>query len=132
VRLVDYTFEPFSGRILLTSFLPAVDEQLNPVSLRITYEVDQGGTAFWVVGADGQFKIGKGFEIGGSAVTDRNPLAPYDLYSANAVLAPGRAHGTGGGSGAKQQHRQHQPDQPVDHTRAGRPRGRSEGQRRAR
>jgi hypothetical protein len=62
-----------------------VDEQLNPVSLRITYEVDQGGTAFWVVGADGQFKIGKGFEIGGSAVTDRNPLAPYDLYSANAV-----------------------------------------------
>lgn len=85
VRLADYSFEPFSGRILLTSFLPAVDEQLNPVSLRVTYEVDQGGTAFWVVGADGQFKIGQGFEIGGSAVTDRNPLAPYDLYSANAV-----------------------------------------------
>ena len=80
VRLADYSFEPFSGRILLTSFLPAVDEQLNPVSLRVTYEVDQGGTAFWVVGADGQFKIGQGFEIGGSAVTDRNPLAPYDLY----------------------------------------------------
>lgn len=47
-RLVDYTFEPFSGRILLATFLPSVDADLNPVSLRITYEVDQGGDKFWV------------------------------------------------------------------------------------
>ena len=90
LRLADYSFEPFSGRVLLTSFLPSVDDQLNPVSLRITYEVDQGGTAFWVVGADGQWRANSSLEVGGSAVTDRNPLAPYDLYSANAVwrIAP--------------------------------------------
>jgi hypothetical protein len=85
-RLVDYTFEPFSGRILLTSFLSSVDENLNPVSLRVTYEVDQGGERFWVAGADAQFRVNQMLEVGGSAVTDRNPLSPYELQSANATL----------------------------------------------
>lgn len=84
-RLVDYSFEPFSGRILLAQFLGSVDADLNPVSLRITYEVDQGGPAFWVGGADAQWRLGGSFEIGGSAVEDRNPLAPYELRSANAT-----------------------------------------------
>lgn len=85
-RLVDYTFEPFSGRILLTNFLSAFDENLNPVSLRVTYEVDQGGDRFWVGGADAQYRVNSLLEIGGSAVTDRNELAPYELESANATL----------------------------------------------
>lgn len=89
VRLVDYSFEPFSGRILLHQFLPAVDEQLNPVSLRVSYEVDQGGDAFWVLGADAQWRITPQLEVGGSMVQDRNSLAPYDLGSANAMLRLG-------------------------------------------
>jgi hypothetical protein len=76
LRLVDYGFEPFSGRILLTQMLPAVDADLNPVSLRITYEVDQGGSAFWVAGADAQARLGTAVEVGGAVVEDRNPLAP--------------------------------------------------------
>jgi hypothetical protein len=89
VRLVDYTFEPFSGRILLTSFLPSVDDNLNPVSLRITYEVDQGGTEFWVGGGDAQWRVTQNIEVGGSLVKDKNALAPYDLVSANATLRLG-------------------------------------------
>ena len=85
LRLVDYGFEPFSGRILLTQMLPAVDADLNPVSLRITYEVDQGGSAFWVAGADAQARLGTAVEVGGAVVEDRNPLAPYRLHSANAT-----------------------------------------------
>lgn len=85
LRLVDYGFEPFSGRILLAQFLPAVDADLNPVSLRVTYELDQGGEAFWVAGADGQLRLGASVEVGGSLVEDRNPLAPYRLGSANAT-----------------------------------------------
>jgi hypothetical protein len=85
-RLVDYSFEPFSGRIVLTQFLPSVDEQLNPVTLRVTYELDQGGEAFWVGGADAQWQLNPNLEIGGAAVTDRNALAPYNLASANATL----------------------------------------------
>lgn len=88
-RLVDYSFEPFSGRILLHQFLGAVDDQLNPVSLRVSYEVDQGGDAFWVLGADAQWRLTPQLEIGGSLVQDKNPLAPYDLGSANATLRLG-------------------------------------------
>lgn len=87
-RLVDYSFEPFSGRILLASFLPSVDDQLNPVSLRVSYEVDQGGEAFWSAGVDAQVKLGRGLELGGSAVTERNPLAPYELLSGNLTWRP--------------------------------------------
>ena len=82
-RLADYTFEPFSGRIVLNQFLGGFDSSLNPVTLRVTYEVDQGGDAFWVVGADGQLRISDSIEIGGSLVQDKNPLAGNRLASAN-------------------------------------------------
>lgn len=88
-RLIDYSFEPFSGRILLSQFLPALDDDLNPVSLRISYEVDQGGDPYWTVGGDAQVKLAEQLELGGSLVKDRNPLAPYDLASANATWRMG-------------------------------------------
>jgi hypothetical protein len=85
-RLVDYSFEPFSGRILLNSFLPAFDSELNPVSLRITYEVDQGTETFLVVGADAQLKVNERFELGAAYVDDRNPYAAFEMGSANLGL----------------------------------------------
>ena len=42
-RFTDYEFEPFSGRLLFRRPVPALDERLNPVSIRVTYEVDAGG-----------------------------------------------------------------------------------------
>jgi hypothetical protein len=82
-RLADYSFEPFSGRIILNQFLPGFDDNLNPITLRVTYEVDQGGDAFWVMGADGQVRINDAFELGGSLVQDQNPLAAFRLASLN-------------------------------------------------
>ncbi len=88
IALVDYTFEPFSGRIVLNSFLPSFDSNLNPVSLRVSYEVDQGGDAFWVTGVDGQWHINDQLEVGGSAVDDQNPLASNSMLSANIRWQP--------------------------------------------
>ena len=85
-RFTDYSFEPFSGRILFTRPVPSVDESLNPMSVRITYEVDQGGEKFWVYGANGQYRINSLLEVGGSYVKDENPLAPFELASANATM----------------------------------------------
>ena len=86
VRFVDYTFEPFSGRILFVQPVPSVDSNLNPVSVRITYEVEQNGPTFWLTGADGQWRINDSIEVGGSLVRDNNPLAPFQLASANIGL----------------------------------------------
>ena len=83
-RFSDYEFEPFSGKILFKAPVPSVDEFGNPVSIRVTYEIEQGGPKFWLTGADAQFKINEQFEVGGSWVRDYNPFSPYRLASVNA------------------------------------------------
>lgn len=85
-RFADYVFEPFSGQLLFTQPVPTVDANLNPVSIRVTYEVDQGGDKFWTAGVDGQVKLGDSAEVGGSFVKEDNPLAPYRMGSANVGL----------------------------------------------
>jgi uncharacterized repeat protein (TIGR01451 family) len=85
-RFADYEFEPFTGRLLLKAPVPSLDANLNPISVRITYEVDQGGDPFWVYGADAQAKVTKWWEVGGAGVRDENPLGDYGLYSANTTF----------------------------------------------
>ncbi|MED5613521.1 hypothetical protein [Janthinobacterium sp. P210005] len=88
-RFEDYSFEPFSGRILFKQAIPALTPNGDPQSIRISYEVDQGGEKFWTVGVDGQVQLGKMVSLGGSAVEDRNPLSPYKLHSVNAGVRLG-------------------------------------------
>lgn len=88
-RLVDYSFEPFSGRILFKSPVPSLDINGDPVSIRITYEVEQGGPRFMTYGVDGQLRVGERIEVGGSIVKDENPVSPYALNSVNATLRLG-------------------------------------------
>ena len=89
-RFTDYEFEPFTGRILFKAPVPSLDANLNPISIRVTYEADQGGDKFWVFGADAQVKLHERIEVGVSMARDQNPVAPYQLYGANATvkLAP--------------------------------------------
>jgi len=89
-RNTDYEFEPFTGRLLLRRPVPSEDSNFNPLSLRITYEVDSGGSLFWVYGGNVQTKLTKRFEVGGSFVHDENPTAPYDLESANGTVNLGK------------------------------------------
>lgn len=87
-RYVDYDIEPLTGRILFRSPVPSLDPGLNPQSIRIAYEIDQGNPRFWVAGVAAQYKFGKKVEIGGSYVDDRNPAAPTTLSSLNATVRP--------------------------------------------
>ncbi|MGQ5525476.1 Ig-like domain-containing protein [Chitinimonas sp. PSY-7] len=82
-RFVDYAFEPFDGRILLKQPIAALTPDGDPQSLRITYEVDQGGEDFWVAGGHWQVNPWDRLWVGGSFVDDKNPLSPYRLGSAN-------------------------------------------------
>ena len=84
VRFVDYDFEPFSGRILFKGPVPSLDANLNPVSIRVSYEVEEGGPKYWVAGVDGSVNLGSDFTVGGGYARDTNPLAKYELTSLNA------------------------------------------------
>lgn len=84
-RFVDYELEPLTGRILFKSPVPSLDESLNPISVRITYEVDQGGNQFWVAGGDVQVKLTERLEIGASLVDDRNPMDKFRMAGVNAI-----------------------------------------------
>lgn len=84
-RFLDYELEPLTGRILFKAPIASLDENLNPISIRITYEVDQGGNQFWVTGADAQVKVTENLEVGGMIVDDRNPLDKFRMAGINAV-----------------------------------------------
>jgi hypothetical protein len=93
VRLIDYDFEPFSGRILFKSPVPSLDENLNPISIRISYEVEEGGPKYWVGGLEGSIKLGDpkadAGTLGASYAKDQNPLAQYELSGVNAKFKIG-------------------------------------------
>ncbi len=92
-RFLDYEFEPFSGRVVFRRPVPSLDEHLNPVSIRITYEIDNGGSRHWVEGFDAQVRLAPRLQAGGSWAKDHSAVAPYDLGSAN-VTARLTAHTT--------------------------------------
>lgn len=85
-RFDDYEFEPFSGQILFKSPVPSFDDQLNPVSIRVTYEVQQGGEKFFVYGGDATLKLSNSLTVGVSAAKDQNPVTPYEVAGVNLHL----------------------------------------------
>ncbi len=88
VRHVDYEFEPFSGRLLFREPVPSVDENLNPVSIRAIYEVEEGGPKHWVGGIDGRVKLGDQVAVSGRYAKDDNPLTQKSLTGATAEWTP--------------------------------------------
>lgn len=85
-RSSDYEFEPFSGQIVFRAPVPSFDDQLNPVSIRITYEVDQGGEEFLVYGGDLRLALSDKLSLGVAVAKDENPQAPYTVAGANLHL----------------------------------------------
>ncbi len=85
-RFADYTLEPFTGRLLFRRPIPSLDADLNPVSIRVTYEVEQGGEAFWQAGVSGQTRVTGRLELGGTYVRDANPSDERSLMGLTATL----------------------------------------------
>ena len=85
-REVDYEFEPFGGQIVFRASVPSVDDQLNPVSIRITYEIDQGGKNYFIYGADAQYKISNTLSVGASFAKDDSPSNGQTVVGANIAL----------------------------------------------
>lgn len=88
-RFTDYSINEINGSILFSRAIPSVDENLNPVYIRITLELDAGGDKFWVYGADGSYKLTDFLEVGATVAQDQDPTNHYRLYGVNANLRLG-------------------------------------------
>src|SRR5262249_49549174 len=49
-RFADYALDPLTGDLLFRAPVPSLDAALNPVSVRVTYEIPDGAGAAWVHG----------------------------------------------------------------------------------
>ena len=85
-RFVDYQIEALTGRILLKAPLPSLDAAFNPNSLRIAYEVQQGGLPSWVGGVAARVQASEQVVLSASAVQDNDPQHPLGLQSVGATL----------------------------------------------
>ncbi|MGC3982394.1 MAG: SdrD B-like domain-containing protein [Steroidobacteraceae bacterium] len=85
-RFADYEIETFTGHLVLNAPVPSVDANLNPISLRITYEVEQGGDKFWIGGVDTRVAVTKQWSVGAAVINDRNPQDMLQLSSVNSTL----------------------------------------------
>jgi hypothetical protein len=88
-RYADYDFEPFSGRLLFRQPVPSVDENLNPVSIRVAYEVEEGAASHWIGGVDAKVRVSEQIAVGASVAEDRNPVVPYRIAGVNAEFRLG-------------------------------------------
>ena len=90
-RFEEYTVEPGTGRVVFRAPVPSMDGNLNPVSIRVSYEVDQGGAQFYTYGGDATLRVAKGLELGAFAVRDENPVDRQTLLGVNATMALGKS-----------------------------------------
>jgi uncharacterized repeat protein (TIGR01451 family) len=88
-RFTDYEFEPFTGRLLFRAPVPSLDANLNPVSIRVSYEVENGGDAFWTYGLDGRYRVTSRLEMGGTFARDDNPLSDFRVWGLNSTVRLG-------------------------------------------
>jgi hypothetical protein len=84
-RYADYDFEPFSGRLLFRQPVPSADENLNPVSIRITYEVDNGGPEHLVDGVNAELMLRDDLMVGARYAEDHDPVTHFKLFGASSV-----------------------------------------------
>ena len=89
-QFTDYAVEPFSGQILFKASIPSLDPNLNPIYIRVVYEVSAGGPSYWVGGIDAREKLSSDFTVGGTVIRDANPASRETLGGANFLWAPNK------------------------------------------
>lgn len=89
VRFSGYTIDPLTKTLMFTSPVHSVDGELNPQTIRLTYEVSNGGAAFWVAGVDAQFRVTDRLQAGVIASMDRNPGNPRRMTAGTAMARVG-------------------------------------------
>ena len=85
-RFADYEIDPISRSLYLKSPIASQDFDGNPIYLRVTVEVDNGGDSYWVGGVAGKQQLNKKVAVGGSYIYSDDPLNKEELASINSVI----------------------------------------------
>lgn len=69
-RFGDYTIDPIYGYVTFSTTIPTLDDQLNPVFVQISYDVESGGENYLVSGVRFDRDISENTRLGFSHTTD--------------------------------------------------------------
>ena len=81
-RFGDYTLDEVTGELSFSAIVPSIDEDLNPIYIRASYDLDEGGDNYIVAGARFTHKLQENFKVGLSYTTDRDSEDGFDVYGA--------------------------------------------------
>nr|WP_299039509.1 hypothetical protein [uncultured Psychrobacter sp.] len=85
-RFADYEIDPISRSLFLKSPIASQDLAGNPIYLRVTVEVDEGGDDYLVGGIAAKQQLTNKVSIGGSYINSDDPLNKEELASVNSVI----------------------------------------------
>jgi uncharacterized repeat protein (TIGR01451 family) len=85
-RFTDYELDALTGELLFRSPIPSLDADLNPVSVRVSYEVDGEGEPAWVHGVQLHERVTQRLDLAGTYVDDHDPVQPFELRGASALV----------------------------------------------
>ncbi len=78
-RFKDYTIDEVTGYITFHRTIPSVDENNNPVSVRVSYDLENATNAYNVAGIRAQTKLNDKWTVGGSYTRDEHPTDGSDI-----------------------------------------------------
>ena len=85
-RFADYEIDPISRSLFLKSPIASQDIEGNPIYIRVTVEVDEGGEEYLVGGIAAKQQLTNKVAIGGSYINSDDPLNKEELASVNSVI----------------------------------------------
>lgn len=87
-RFSDYQIDEQRGLILFRGPIQSLDQELNPIYIRVTYEVDEGGDDYITAGGSLEWKIADNLAVSGTYVTDENPAGEVEVMGAGVEFRP--------------------------------------------
>jgi uncharacterized repeat protein (TIGR01451 family) len=85
-RFTDYELDAVTGWLTFRSPIPSFDADLNPVSIRVSYEVEGAGEPAWVHGIQLRERVAQRLDLTGTYVDDHDPAQPFELRGASALV----------------------------------------------
>ena len=84
-RYIDYSIDFQTGLLRFADPVPTVDENLNPVFIRISYDLNNNVDEYWVSGLRLMHQVDSRLQVGASLTDDQNPMTGYSLGSVSAI-----------------------------------------------